>query len=115
MSKQYSAKTMFDQSIVYLFNSYVEQGMTVEQASYNVTKDIEEIFIRHRDRSGILKTDSSIINNPVAKIDKVIKQLHPASRESMEGKSPRDIQAYYEGILRTASMDLVQTKKLLEK
>ena len=115
MSKQHSAKTMFDQSIIYLYNSYIQQGMTPEQASFNVTKDIEDVFNRHLNRSNLVQKSSSILDNPVAKIDKLIKNLHPASRENLEGKRPRDIQSYYEGILRTATMDLNQLKKILEK
>ena len=115
MSKQYSAKVMFDQSIVYLFNSYMEQGMSVQEASLNVTKDIDDVFQKHLARGQIVQKSSNILNNPVSKIEKVINTLKPENRESIEGKRPSEIQSYYEGILRTTRMELTQIKSALEK
>ncbi len=106
---------MFDQSIVYLFNSYVEQGMSPQEASLNVTKDIDEVFKRHLDRTHIVQKSSNILNNPVSQIEKLVDTLKPENRKSILGKRPSEIQSYYEGILRTTKSELTKIKSALEK
>ena len=106
---------MFDQSIVYLFNSYVEKGMSPQEASLNVTRDIDEVFQKHLARTKIVQKSSNILNNPVSKIEKLIDTLKTDNRESIDGKRPSEIQSYYEGILRTTRSELSQIKSALEK
>lgn len=105
---------MFDQSIVYLFNSYVEQGMSTQEASLNVTKDIDEIFRKHQARGQIVQKSTNILNNPVSKIEKLVDTLKTDNRESIDGKRPSEIQSYYEGILRTTRVELNKIKSALE-
>lgn len=111
MSKQHGAQTMFSQSIVYLFNSYVEQGMSLEQASLNVTKDIEEIYSKHLER-GIV-APSSVLMNPVTKLDKALDTINKSVTPL--GVTPGKLDNYYKGILRSVEMDVKYAKQLLEK
>lgn len=73
-SKELGAKQMFDQSIIYLYNSYREDGLSKEEASKLVTGEVEKIYQKYSSM-GMASEKSSILSNPLTTIDEVMQQL----------------------------------------
>lgn len=113
MSKQYSAKTMFDQSVIYLFNSYVEQGMTMEQASQAVANDIEQVHTKYRERGVVPAT--SILNNPVTKIDIAMSVVDQLLKYPTLGMHVGQVERHYRTHLTGVNKQLGAAKQMLEK
>lgn len=111
MNKQYSAKTMFDQSVIYLFNAYVEQGMTLEEASRTVAKDIEEIHQKHQER-GIVPPQS-VLKNPVTKLNKALHTIDGGVNPL--GLTPSQILNRYKDLINSVKTDILHAKQMLEK
>lgn len=113
MSKQHSAKTMFDQSVIYLFNSYVEQGMTIEQASQAVAKDIEQVHTKYRERAVVPAT--SILKDPVTKINIAIDLIDTLLKHSTLGMHVGQVERHYRTQLGEVNKQLNTAKQMLEK
>lgn len=78
--KQFGAKHMFRQSIVYLFNSYREEGMNADDAKAQVAKDIAEVHGEYV-ANGTFNGVATSIANPVAIIDDIIKNVDAYSQK----------------------------------
>lgn len=111
MSKQHSAKVMFDQSVVYLFNSYIEEGNSMEEASRLVAKDIEEVHAKHQERGIVPPT--SILKNPVTKLNKALNTID--TDVNPLGLTPSQILNRYVDLLKSVKTDITHAKHMLEK
>lgn len=72
--KRYGAKEMFYQSIIYLYNSYREEGLSVQEAKDRVSHDIEEEYERYVE-TGEMPALKLGISNPKVAIDNLIKRI----------------------------------------
>ena len=70
--KQLGAEAMFDQSIIYLYNSFREEGYSKEEASKMVADKIEQIYYKYATK-GIVQSRPKTFRTPEAIVDSLIK------------------------------------------
>ncbi|WP_422661627.1 hypothetical protein ACK8P5_26255 (plasmid) [Paenibacillus sp. EC2-1] len=85
-NKQLGAKVMFDQSIVYLYNSYREQGLSHDEAQRRVVSDMDEVRTKHQGTgvlSSAVATDEAVrlIGSVISDIDKMYRTPPLAIRQ----------------------------------
>lgn len=79
MDSQYSAKQMLQQSVLYLYNSYKQEGKTEEEAKQLTANDIKQTY-QHYENKGMFSTEKKKgtniggakqhIDNMIAYLDK---------------------------------------------
>lgn len=68
--KQLGAKQMFDQSLVYLYNSFREEGLSVTEARQMVVREIEAAFEKYKVNNVTPMRDFGI-SDPLKLIDEI--------------------------------------------
>lgn len=115
MSKQHTAKIMFDQSIVYLFNSYIEQGFSPEDSSSRVAKDIEEIHQKHIERGVLVNIKQPEPSyNHLDHVESIMKMVNTAKGFNYTGKRPIELSNDYNSILSQIRNELIKMKNNLK-
>ncbi len=80
-SKQLNALNMLDQSVIYLYNSYREQGYSSEQAKEKVAHALESTYRKYVDKEIIRPNKSHTLFNINIKeiIDDILKDISDLS------------------------------------
>lgn len=73
-AKELGAKQMFDQSLVYLYNSYREDGLSADEASKLVTAEIEKTYQKYAEK-GIAKANSPVMADPATLLGQSLDEL----------------------------------------
>lgn len=74
--KQLGAKQMFEQSLVYLYNSYREDGLSANDAKERVSMHIQEMQEKYQDSKLVpIKKKDSSISNPEKVLDEILVDL----------------------------------------
>lgn len=90
-SKQLGAEQMFEQSLVYLYNSYREDGLPAEEAKKQVALHIEKSYKKYEANNILPKKDTGIVS-PLRVVEDMIKGL-----EQVE--PPKHITKSYKNVL----------------
>lgn len=110
--KEFGAKQMFEQSLVYLYNSYREDGASKDKASKLVKEQIEQVYAKY-EAMGIV-SKSQTIADPSLRIDEVIRDIEMTDRTEWRVLSPVKQSAKYEALLKSLSLKLKRVKSLLK-
>lgn len=62
---------MFKQSVIYLYNSYREEGLNATEAKAKVTADIQEVYSDYAE-AGMVEKKNLGISNPKALVDQLL-------------------------------------------
>lgn len=110
--KELGAKQMFEQSLVYLYNSYREDGVSKDKSSQLVKAEMERVYAKYEEM-GVLDK-SQVIANPGTRIDEVIRDIEMTDRTDWRTLSPMKQSAKYETLLKSLAMKLKRVKSLLK-
>lgn len=111
--KQLGAIQMFEQSIVYLYNSYREDGMNADEAKSRVAKHIEETHAQYQ-QINILPKDHHIgLSRPEFIIDDLIKSIDVFDWDAWRQLAPTQKESTIKHQFHQIAMKAKRLKKLL--
>lgn len=110
--KELGAKQMFEQSLVYLYNSYREDGISKDKASKLVKTEIERVYAKYEEMGMVEK--SQTIADPSLRIDEIIRDIEMTDRTEWRVLSPTNQSTKYEALLKSLSLKLKRVKSLLK-
>jgi hypothetical protein len=73
--KHFGAKEMFRQSIVYLYNSYREDGLNAKKAKEAVAEEVEAIYHEYVESGAMPPMKSLGIADPIRTIDETLEEV----------------------------------------
>lgn len=112
-SKELGAKQMFDQSIIYLYNSYREEGRSKEEASKLITGEIEKVYQKYSEM-GLASEKSSVIFNPANTIDEAMKQLKSFDWDSWRSRPATEKEIVIKNVHNSVRRKLDMVKRLVK-
>lgn len=71
---------MLKQSVIYLYNSYREEGLNATDAKAKVSKDIQEMYDEYA-KAEILPKKNIARNNPKALVDQILVDVEQYGKE----------------------------------
>lgn len=89
--KQLGAKAMLDQSVIYLYNSYRDQGMSKEEAQAAVAEAIADVQEKYAARDIIPKSSSLVASDPSKLLKEIVSDveklgINPIAKKHLHNK-----------------------------
>lgn len=111
--KQLGAKQMLEQSVVYLYNSYREEGLNADRAKELVAKDIEFLHTKYQQNNLIPKEHKIGLSTPQSVADDILKTCQTFNWEDWRKLSMKQKEDSFRIYLTKISQKMLRLKTLL--